>query len=96
MIRTFSELPGDGESIDIRKHDVEDNGVKSRRRGNSESLSPVTGHADLIALLAQPALEQASHLGLVFHYKNLHCYLVNMLPNDSEKKLKSSFSHLSG
>jgi len=61
-----AEAAGDFEAVDVRHHDVEDDGVEVSGGKGGEGLFTVAGEGDGVVLLLETLGEEVAHGGLVF------------------------------
>ena len=68
----LAQPPADLEPVEIGQHDVEDDHVIGVLGREPHRLASVTRDVDRVALLLEPALEEARHLRLVLHDEHAH------------------------
>jgi hypothetical protein len=67
-----AQCPNDGEAVNPREHEIEQDDIGVARTAPVESFLTVARHQNRMALAPQVARQQVSHGGFVFRYQNLH------------------------
>jgi hypothetical protein len=67
-----ADRPADGQAVDEREHDVEDDAVVVGGGGLEDGRFAVFGHVDRVGVLAQPLCQHVRRVWLVFDQKDSH------------------------
>jgi hypothetical protein len=91
LVRIGTQPPRDGQTIQTREHDVENDGVEGMGQREAKSRIAVAGNSNLVPFLGKALFEEASHSGIIFGYEELHG-LFTRLTNGPEGSLKNGLS----
>ena len=75
---SLAQAPADLDAVDTRQHEVEDDRVVLGRLCHPESIVSGAGDVDCVALLREPAAEQACHLELVLDDQDPHALSLSL------------------